>query len=412
MSRLLVLGAGRHQAPLIARANERGVETVAIDPYEDSAGKLIATHTVLGDALDDETVLDAARRFDVHGIATVGTDQALVPWARVADALRIPCHITPEAAVSATNKTVMRTALASTGVPMPSAWTLGPTDGPASVSLRYPLVAKATDSQGQRGMTIVRERDDLEASVAAARTVSRSSTVILEEFVEGPEVTINAWLDDGKLTACSVHDRLTYNPPPSVGICLQHIAPTIHSADAEFRSIAYDVARAYGVERGPLYIQCIMGTDGVRVIEAAARVGGGHEAQLLPRLLGFDLIDRTIDVALGVPSPPWTPNASRVGIVCFVVAGAGEFARLSSFELAVDEGWVDEGAWYVSVGYHQQPVVDSMGRIGYFIVTASDRSAATDRARRAYEQLSVTGVQGDELVYWPDVQFLNRISSM
>ena len=75
---LLVLGAGRHQAPLIQRAEERGVRTVAVDYYQDSPGKRIASHAELADALDVAAVREIALRHRVDGVTTVGTDQAVL----------------------------------------------------------------------------------------------------------------------------------------------------------------------------------------------------------------------------------------------------------------------------------------------------------------------------------------------
>ena len=414
MTRLLVLGAGRHQVPLIARANTQGIETVVVDPFEESPGKLIASHAVLGDALDEDVIGAAARRYEVDGLATVGTDQAVLPWAKVAAELGLPCHVSPEAAVAATNKRVMRRVLIEHDVPMTPAVTLEDGDGLSAVDgLRFPLVVKAADSQGQRGMTVVEDAKFLGSSVVMARAASRSATVVLEEYRRGPEVTINAWLEDGRLVLCSVHDRLTYNPPPHVGICLQHIAPSIHAHDDQFALIAQRVAEAYGMTRGPLYIQVIVAEDEVFVVEAAARVGGGHEAQLLPRLMDVDLIDWTIDLALGRPTSPWSPTdplsppVACAGLVCFVVARPGEVDRLSSFEEFVRAGWVDEGAWYVDAGHRQPPVVDSMGRIGYFIVTGPDVEGAVARAQDVYSRLNVMTRDGKGLVYWPDDEFLN-----
>lgn len=408
---LLVLGAGRHQSPLIQRAEARGIATVAVDYYEDSPGKRIASYAALADVLDADAVLAIADRFGVDGVATVGTDQAVVVLAHVADELGLPCHLDPVGALKATNKSAMRPALTEAGVVMPEAVTIR-VDGPAVSLPELPCVVKAADSQGQRGMTIVSTSTDLERAIVRARAASRTSTVVVEHFHEGTELTINAWVEAGEIDEIAVLDRITFNPPPSIGICLRHVYPSLHvDRIGELGEIARRVASAYGVERGPLYIQAIVAPDGVKVVEAASRVGGGHEAQLLPRLTGLDLLDRTIDLALGQPVGGDGSTGAASGLVNFVVARPGTFVRMSAMNDLVDSGAIDEGGWYVAEGHDQRPIIDSMGRVGYFIVTSDGRASTLDRAEAAYRQLEVHDADGGQLVFWPSGDVMNPPSA-
>jgi len=400
--RLMILGAGRHQVPLIRRAAERGIDTVVIDPYEDSPGKVLATIPVVGDAMAVNDVRSAASEYGVDGLATVGTDQAVLPWAIVAEELGLPCHVTPDAALAATNKTVMRSTLSDAGVLMPAAVDLGP-DSSLDGVLGLPVVVKAADSQGQRGMTLVNESSALVAAVKRARVASPTQSVVLESFHHGPEVTINAWIEDGMVQVMALLDRITFNPPSGIGICFQHVGPSVHSdREHEFRSLAGRIASAFKLRRGPIYAQCIVCDDAIRVIEAAVRVGGGHEAQLLPRILGFNLLDRTIDLALGHPATPWEQRSVTAGLVNFVLARPGRFASLSAFDGA------DEAAWYVGIGHEQGEVSDSLGRVGYFIVTGDDRQDVIERARLVYQGLNIKSADGSQLVFWPDPIFVNE----
>lgn len=409
--RLLVLGAGRHQTPLIRQAERRGICTIALDPYPDSPGKRAASIAAEGDALDAERAAEVALEHRADGVTTIGTDQPVLVMAQVAAALGLPCHLDEAGALAATNKTVMGPALRRAGVPMPRSVTLDPLSDPVPLGLPdLPCVVKAADSQGQRGMSIVRFGDELSDAIARARRASRTSTVVVEHFHEGPELTINAWIIDGKAVLAAPLDRVTVNPPPSIGICLQHVHPSMHGDDeASFRSIAESVANAYGVQRGPLYIQAIASSEGYRVIEAASRVGGGHEAQLFPRLMTFDLVDRVIDLALGRPEAPVhiEPTVAS-GLVNFIVISPGRVTGLSDFASLVAEGLVDEGAWYIQPGHEQGPIVDSMDRVGYFIVTGPDRNATLDRARQAYAALEAVDASGGNMVTWPDDAIMNR----
>ncbi len=409
--RLLVLGAGRHQAPLIRRAESLGIETIAIDPYETSPGKQFATHSVLGDAFDVSVAVEAARRFEIDGVTTIGTDQTVLVVARVAAELGLPCHVSPEGALRATNKPVMREALLAHGVAMPEAVVVTD-DSPPVEPPAYPCVVKAADSQGQRGMTVVQTPDQLPHALSLAKDASRTRVAVVERFRVGPEFTINAWMNEGDVESVAVLDRITFNPPPHIGICMQHVGPSVHAADlAELTEIARAVARAYDQRNGPLYIQTLATDDGYRVVEAASRIGGGHEAQLLPRHIGFDPIPRAIELALGLPPTPTPPVAGSAGLVTFVVAQPGTLATLGSMAELVEAGAIDEGAWYVADGYEQPAITDSMGRVGYFIVTGDDRATALERAERAYARLEAMSPDGDNLIFWPGSN-INRPSTV
>lgn len=411
--RLLVLGAGRHQVPLIRRAVDRGAEVVTSDYLPDAPGRAFATHPVLGDALDVDVNRRIAQDHDVDAITTIGTDQAIVAVATVAADLGLPCHVGPEAAMLATNKVPMRAALAAHGVPVPTSVTVRSVDDTRDVELDGPVVVKPADGQGQRATVRVTRRASLDDAVADAIAVSRSATAVVERFVSGPEATASVWLDGGRTQLVGVADRLTYNPPPALGIALRHSTPSRHAADRLdlVADVAERTAAAYGMEDGPLYIQFLCTPDGgVVVMEAAARVGGGHEPQLYARTTPFDLVDLSIDLAVeGTTRPPcFDARVDRgpAGAVTFVVARPGRFAELSDPSALVTAGLVDDAGWYRPTGHVQPAVSDGQGRVGYLLATGPDLDAVHRRSAAAYDRLEARDEAGRQLVYWPEGSLL------
>jgi biotin carboxylase len=417
-ARLMVLGAGRHQAGLIARAECRGIEVVAVDYHEHSPGKSLATHPVLADALDVAANIEIAARYGVDGVVTVGTDQTVQVMAAVAADRGLPCHVDVDAARVATNKLHMRRALEAAGVPIAPGQVV---ESPAEIdpALRLPLVVKPVDSQGQRGTSKVTDRAGLVPAVVAALSESRSRRALIEEFVQGPEVTLNGWVHDGTAHLLAINDRLTYNPPPAVGICLQHIYPSRHAAGraTEGAAVLQRIAEAYGMVAGPLYVQVIVGSDRLVVIEAAARVGGGHEASLLPAVGSDDLIDRSIDLALGLPTEAPTGVYRDVGhpvhgLVNFIVAEPGTLVGYAGMEEVLAEGLAAEGGWYHTPGHEQGPIVNSLGRIGYTVVLASDRPSLLADAATVYRRLAAYSPDGRNLVFWPPRRHLAGLDDL
>ena len=413
--RLLVLGAGRHQAKLIARAEERGIATVAVDYYPDAPGKRWSSIPELADALDVTANIELAHRHRVSGVVTTGTDLAVVTMAEVAAALGLPSYLSPVSARTATDKLEMASAFAADGIRRPRHWEL---DDPARLSVlgeaRYPLVVKPADSQGQRGTSRVETPDGIGIAVAEALRWSRRQTAVVEEYVEGFEITVNAWVSDGHPHLLAVTDRVTYNPPPSIGIAFQHIFPSIRATGllTEITRQVEGIAGAYCMEQGPLYIQMLVEGDDVWVVEAGGRVGGGHEASLIPMVTGVDLTDRMIDLALTGRADPvgydyQEAAESEHALVNFLLAGSGTVASSSGLEQALADGSIVEGGFYVNPGHVHEGVVNSLGRVGYFIARDKTRSALLERSRDAYLGLSLLSDRGEEMLFWPDPELVN-----
>ena len=149
-------------------------------------------------------------------------------------------------------------------------------------SARPPCVVKAPDRQGQRGLSLVATEDELPAAIEAALAASRDGTYIVEEFVEGPEVTVNAVSVDGVFHPLAVTDRLTADPP-AFGVALAHAWPCVPNETQAPIEAAARPPQALGIRNGPTYTQIRLGPDGPAVIELAARLGRRPRRRALRR---------------------------------------------------------------------------------------------------------------------------------
>lgn len=413
--RLLVLGAGRHQKDLIRRAEARGLRVVASDYYPDAPGKAFASYREDVDALDIEQNIRIARRYGVCAVITTGTDMPLVTMAEVAAALRLPCYLTPESARRATDKRRMARAFSECGVrraPWREAASAAAAAGAAG-ELGFPVVVKPVDSQGQRGTRRVDDGRALDAAVADALSASRARHVLVERFLPGGEITASAWAKGDEVHLQMLTDRVTYNPAPAIGICFQHIYPSLRAAglQAHVRETLRRIARCYGVSDSPLYVQMIVADGAVYVVEAACRVGGGHESSLLPIATGIDVLERVLDLALAGRSAPIgdvhdESGAGGHALVNFLLARSGRVATLRGFPRLLEEGRIVEGEYYIGAGHECRPIVDGQGRVGYFIARDATRAALLGRAAAAYADLALADVQGGNLLFVPQAPAL------
>lgn len=408
--RLLVLGAGRHQKDLIRRAEARGLRVVASDYYPDAPGKVFASYAVDLDALAVDENIALAKKYGVKAVITSGSDLALVTMAEVAAALGLPCYLTPEAARTATDKIRMAQALAANGVrrsPWGEVRSL-PDAGRTARTLGFPVVVKPAISQGQRGTSLVRRSELMEIAIREALRVTRSGGAVVERYLEGYEITASAWAKGDDVRIQMITDRVTYNPEPAIGICFQHIYPSVRAVGLQpsIREILRRIAHCYGVTDAPLYVQMIVHGGDIWVVEAACRVGGGHESSLSPIATGVEVLDRLIDLALCGRSAPIEDAHDESGsrghaLVNFLLAHPGIASSLDGFGNLLRRQEIVEGEYYIRPGHECRPIVDGQGRIGYFVAREVSRARLLARAAAAYRSLSVTDTDGNNLLFSP-----------
>jgi biotin carboxylase len=376
--RLLVLGAGPAQLGLLQAARERGLFVIALDRDPAAPGFRYADRRAIISTEDEPRIdqLAAAERID--GVIAPGIDWPVAIAARVAARHRLPHPIDPVTATLATSKLRQRERLAAEGVPQPRWKVVSQPDRAPAV----PCVVKAPDRQGQKGLSLVREPGELRDAVQRALAASRSGLALIEELIEGPEVTVNACSVGGHFQPLTVTDRVTAEPP-AFGVALAHVWRS-ESAGDETVAVAEAAAQALSVRDGPTYTQIRIGPDGPRVIEVAARLGGGHDAELCRAALGVDLNGLALAAALGeeVELPEPEP---QVGGACvrFLVPAEGELQAIDGVEDArAQEGIVDVRA-YREPGHVFGPFERGADRAGAVLAVGDSRAEALERADRA-----------------------------
>ena len=377
--RLLVLGAGPAQLGLLEAARARGdVHVIAVDRDPGAPGFPFADERAVLSSEDEEGIDRLARARGIDGIVSPGADWPVGIAARVAERIGLPHPIDARTGAVATSKTRQREAFAEAGVPHARAI------DPRDPAVELPAVVKAPDRQGQRGLALVRTRAELEPALAAARSESRSGAALVEQLVEGPELTVNGFSVGGRFVTLTVTDRLTAEPP-AFGVALAHVWPSAHDTD-EVADAARAAAEAVGIREGPSYTQVRLGVAGPVVMEVAARLGGGHDAELCEAATGVDLNGLAIEAALGRPCET-VLQAGSAGIggaaVVFLVPPVGGLLETAG----VEEAEAAEGVRWVRVYRRPGHVFGELrrgaDRAGAILALGASRDEALERARRA-----------------------------
>jgi biotin carboxylase len=387
--RLLVLGAGAAQLGLLEAARERGLFVVAVDRTPAAPGFRVADRRAII-SVEDEPQIDrlaAAERVD--GLIAPGIDWPVAVAARIAERQVIPHPIDPATAVLATSKLRQRERFSEAGVPHPRHVVCASLEeaAAAAADFGYPCVVKAPDRQGQKGLVLVRDESMLEDAFVLALGESRSSVVLVEELVPGREVTVNAFSVEGRFAPLTVTDRVVAEPP-AFGVALAHVWPS--SLAPEQIGAAVEAARAaaeaIGVENGPTYTQVVVGERGAHVVELAARVGGGHDAELCQAVLGVDLNGLALSAALGEPvDDERLRPVQQAGGACtrFLLPEPGTLVEIEGVDEAKAVDGVVRVRVYPEPGAVLVPLRRGSDRVGAVLALGASREEAVARAGRA-----------------------------
>jgi len=350
-------------------------------------------------------------------LLAVGSDQPVHTATVVSQRLGLPTPLSTEQALAVTNKAVMKGALREAGIPTvpwtllggePSRW-----EEEGLGSLNPPWVVKPLDSQGQRGIVIVRTREELRNQFPVTLSFSRESRILVEEYYPSREVTVSGWARGATLdpTIWTITDRVTFDPSRSpgvcLGVCLAHRFPSeaAHGRHQEIEEITARIARALALRDVPIYFQMLIGAKGVLVNEIACRLGGAYEDVSIPLVTGVDILSRQLRAFLPgefrdalTPEGPATPPRARYFAVPLIFARSGVVHRLiGDTELRTLPG-VAECRFLLPEGTQIREMSNSTQRIAYAVLHGPDRQSINKLVHTAFDTLRVEDAAGKNLL--------------
>ena len=388
----VLTGGSRSQLGLLEQARALGHEVCVVDGSESAPLLAEADYRVVRSFADVTGVLAEleGQGIEPEAVATMGSDQAVLPTAQLAERLGLP-GLPVETARTVADKRRMRAAFERAKVRCPKgreAASFAEAEQ-AFHQLGPPVVVKPVDGSAQRGVTEVSAEGELADAVDRALAASKTGAVVLEQYLDGEEYTVNGFLLDREYFPMSVTRRLLH-PPPPLGVCIAHRYPSLLANEQPLFELARAASLAVGLGTGPSYVQVRMRDGAPWAIEVGARLGGGKDAELAKLVTGFDAIRANVLWALGeLTRGDLQPGeaVAPVGQVRFVVREPGRILRLDTAPALALDG-VHEAGWYWREGMTLPPMTSGAERLGYLLLTAEgddELDALTERALGALE---------------------------
>ena len=300
MKKLAIIGASYLQLPLVKKANALGIYTLCFAWEEGAVCKNDANEFFPVSITEKEQILRICEEKQIEGICTIASDVAAPTVAFVAEKMGLVCN-SYEVALRANNKYLMRQAFSSAGIPCPAYQKITFCEELDSKNLRFPVIIKPTDRSGSLGIAKVERLEDLQAAVEVALNCSFKHEAIVEEYVEGHEISVEFISYKGLHYPLQITDKVTTGAPHFVE--LEHHQPADFTKEQYAR--IYDLTKkaldALGVTNGASHSEYKITTDGrIYVMEIGARMGGDFIGSDLVHLsTGYDYLKGVIDVALG-----------------------------------------------------------------------------------------------------------------
>ncbi|MFA6133494.1 MAG: ATP-grasp domain-containing protein [Phycisphaerae bacterium] len=394
MPTLLVLAAGPLQLPAITTAKVMGLRVVAADGTDHAPGLALADASHVINILDPDACLAVARKEKIDGVIHICSEVSMFAMGRINEELHLH-GIDSATAVRATNKEKMRRAFEAGGAPSPRS--IGAATEEEALAARqavgYPLIIKPSRNSGSRGVTRLSDSEGKDAFLAAfARAVkeSRDASAVIEEFVEGPEFSVEILTWNGQPRVLTVTDKVTTGSPSFVET--GHSQPTRLSPKDRQAVEAAAIAgvKALGIDWAASHAEIKLSPRGPYIMEIGARLGGDFiTTELVPRSTGIDMVAGAISLALG-REPDLTPRHAMQGSsIRYLTPTPGRVIGIKGLDRARQMPGVKIVDVEVAVGDTVPEITSSLTRVGHVIAEGDDAAEAIARAEAARDAIEI-----------------------
>ena len=402
--RILILGAGVMQGPAIRSAKAMGLETVVIDGDPNAPLACEADRFEIIDLKDIHIIEEFAKKLQVEGgldgVMTAGTDFS-ASVAFVAERLGLP-GLPYKTALDASDKERMRGCFRKAGLPSPAFTVFTKNDGKTpdnsqSLPFSFPAVVKPVDNMGARGCRRVNNNAELREAITTALQFSRAEKAIAEEYMEGPEFSVDAVVYRGEVTICGLADRHIYFPPYFIE--MGHTMPT--NFPQKEQDAIIDVftrgIKALGIENGAAKGDIKLTSRGPMIGEIAARLSGGYmSGWTYPYASGVNPAEGAIAVALGQKPENLTPVVNYTSAERAFISIPGLVKSVEGAEDARNRPFVKN--LFLRTGPDQRISFpeNNVSKAGNVISAAPDRQTAVRAAEDAVKTVLIRLTAPDE----------------
>lgn len=390
MKRLMIVGASVLQLPAILKAKEMGLHVAVVDFNPQAIGIPYADEYYNATTMDEDAVLAAAEAYRPDGIMTLATDMPMRGVAKTSDKMHLH-SISYDTAVKATDKYDMIKAFNESDVPSPWFFVADTLEELKvhEQEVTFPCIIKPTDNAGSHGVAKVYSFQELIDNYEYAHSCSRHGKVIVEEYLDGPEVSVEVMVVNGEVNILQITDKITTEAPHFVEMGHTQPSRLPEETQVAIRNVTEVACKAIGIDKGPAHVEMKVTMRGPVMIELGARMGGDNiTTHLVPLSTGIDMVGSTIKVALG-EEPDIKPTLHCGSAIRYFEVPFGTIKAIDGVEEAKKLPGVKQITFTKEVGEESTPIHCSNDRIGFVIAQGTTAEEAVMACEKAMKTINI-----------------------
>ena len=369
--KLMIVGAGVLQLPAIQKAKSLGLDVAVIDIDPNAPGVCYADKFYEVSTNDISGILAAAENYHPDGIMTLATDMPIRSVASVAEKYKLYA-VTPSVAQRATDKIEMIRCFERYDVPHPWFEVITFEEELKDLLLKHsvPFIMKPNDSSGSRGVVLVKDYHEVRDAFLYSKSVSKSGLILVEEYMQGPEVSVEVMTIRGETTILAVTHKLTGGAPFCVEMGHSQPSQLPNETIEKIKEVAIKAVQAIGIDNSPSHVEIIVTEDGPKLVELGARLGGDSiTTYLVPLSTGVDMIQACILMALG-QIPDIAKKFEKGSAIRYAECKLGVLQKINGVNEALNIPEVKHVEIVKCLGETLTPIRSSSDRVAYVITQA------------------------------------------
>ena len=393
MKSIFILGGSRLQVPAIKKAKEKGLYVYVLDYDPNAVGIKYADKFLEISTIDKEAVYKAALTYQPDYIITSTSDMPVRTVAWVNEKLGKSTDISYKGAIYATDKIAMRNRMRDCGVPIPEYYEVQNLEDFLDAAERMPerFVLKPADNAASRGVVLVdkSKNPNLKDIYNYTTQYSRSGKALVEEYMIGPEVSVESYTVNGEPHIITITDKMVTDLPFFVE--LGHTEPSrLSSSEQEdIKRVAESAIRAIGMQNGPNHTEIKVTPTGAKLVEIAARLGGDFiTSRLVPLSTGVDMIECSFATLLN-KEVKYESIIAQGSAIRFIQGEKGILSVIEGVDIALEMPGVQEIELYMKPGDQIKRPENSSDRIGHVIAIGKNADEAAFNAETALAKIRI-----------------------
>ena len=390
MKKVLVIGAGEYQIPLIKRLKEFGHTVYCVDGNSKAPGLQYTDAFEIMDVREKEACLEYARKIGIDAVMTYGATITLPTVAYIGNQLELPA-INEQTAIISKSKFAIKQCLASGGLNVKGDFfCLRDASELSDKKIHTPCVIKPSDGSGSKGVSIVTSESEISAAVEYAFASARFGEIYVEDFIEGEEYSAEVFCGNGQKYVYAIV-KTTFYRDADGELHYGHRVPSglPNSIESDIEEEVLKATDVLGITIGSVNFDIIVSNENkkIYIIDVGIRIGQNLIAShMVPLSRGVSELDSIIQISLGEP-PDIEPKFKKCVATRLLIYTPGVISEIKDYGEIIGKNNIVDVVLRKGVGDVLRPYKEKSDSCGWVLTYGNTPDEAEANAEKARQLL-------------------------